>query len=283
MPLFDARSPAVVNNLLIYFFIPCLTLYHIPKIEFEYEQIWLSITPFIVYLSSWAFMKSYSFLKKIDPKTEGALIMCSGIGSTSFVGFPVFEFLYGAEGLGYGIILSLGGTIMVFNTLGVYTGLSYSQKKGASTSSILKRMFHFPPFLAFLLATLFNIFNFEYPNLIDLTLQKLAQPFSVLALLAIGMQLSFSIERKVLKLFLIGQFHKLVFAPILIYILMWQILGMHDLISRICILGAAIGSMNAVSIVAAQFGLNPKLAVVMPVIGIPISVPLLFLIDSLLN
>lgn len=106
---------------------------------------------------------------------------------------------------------------------------------------------------------------------------------SVLALLAIGMQLSFSIERKVLKLFLIGQFHKLVFAPTLIYILMWQILGMHDLISRICILGTAIGSMNAVSIVAAQFGLNPKLAVVMPVIGIPISVPLLFLIDSLLN
>ena len=283
VPLFDERSPAVVNNLLIYFFLPALTLYHVPKIHFEYEQAWLTITPFIIYLSSFIFFKMVSWIKPLQRKTEGALVMCSGIGSISFVGFPVFEFLYGAEGLGYGIILSLGGTILVFNTLGLYTGLSYAQKTSVSALYILRRMFRFPPFIAFVLATLFNAFDFQYPALIDLALMKLAQPFAVLALLAIGMQLDFSLDRKVLKLFLLGQFYKLILAPVLIYILMWHVLGMHDLIGRVCILGAAIGSMNAISIVAAQLGLNPKLAVAMPAIGIPISVPLLFLTDSLLK
>jgi predicted permease len=64
---------------------------------------------------------------------------------------------------------------------------------------------------------------------------------------------------------------------------MWHLLGIQDLTTKICILGAAIGSMNAVSILAAQLNLAPRLSVLMPAIGIPISVPILFLIDYLIS
>lgn len=281
-PLFDERSPIVLNNLIIYFFIPVITLRHVPNIDFQANLIWLSITPFMVYILGFLFFKLAGYFFSIDRNTEGALVMCSGIGSTSFVGFPVFEILYGEAGLSLGIILSLAGTILVFNTLGVFTGLTYAQKEG-HYAGILKKMFTFPPFVAFLMAILINWSGLEYPATISMILQQLSAPFSVLALLAIGMQINFSLPGIFFEKLLLGQSYKLILAPLIIYIFMWHLLGIQDLTARICILGAAIGSMNAVSILAAQLNLAPRLSVLMPAIGIPISVPILFLIDYLIS
>ena len=279
--LFDEKSPIVLNNLIVYFFIPVITLYHVPKLEFEWNLIWLSITPFIIYLSSFLFIKLMNVFFPFENKTEGALIMTSGIGSTSFVGFPIFETLYGAEGLAYGIVLSLAGTILVFNTVGLSTGLFYS-KTSIDRNSFVRKLLTFPPLVAFIIALVINVVNVTLPETLEILLGKLAAPFSVLALLSIGMQIEISLDKSFFKTLFIGQFHKLIIAPIIIYILMWHILDLQNLVAKVCILGAAIGSMNSVSIVAAQMGLNPKLASMMPAIGIPISVPILFLIDKFL-
>ena len=279
--LFDERSPVVLNNLIVYFFIPVITLYHVPKIVFEWNLVWLSITPYIIYLSSFVFIKMMNSFFPFDRKTEGALIMTSGIGSISFVGFPIFETLYGAEGLGYGIVLSLAGTFLVFNTAGISTGLYYSGQT-RDRNSFIRKLLTFPPLVAFIIALLINAFNFELPVAIIFILQKLSAPFSVLALLAIGMQMDFSLDKSFLKTLSLGQIHKLIVAPVLIYILMWHILDLQNMVAKVCILGAAIGSMNSISIVAAQMELNPKLSAMMPAIGIPISIPILFLIDKFL-
>lgn len=279
LPIFDKNSPIVLNNLIVYFFIPVLTLNHIPKINFQWELIWLSITPFIIYFSSFIFIKMVSQISSFDKKTEGALIMTSGIGSISFVGFPVFETLYGAEGLSYGIVLSLAGTFMVFNTVGLPTGLYYS-KQSKSIKSFIKKLFLSPPLIAFVLALMINIFQVEISKNLNFLLEKLSAPFSVIALLAIGMQIDLSIDKSFFKTLAVGQFFKLILAPIIIYILMWHLLDLQTTVSKVCILGAAIGSMNAISIVAAQMGLNPKLSSMMPALGIPISIPILFLIDT---
>lgn len=280
---FDERSPVVLNQLLVYFFIPILTLYHIPKLQFAFPQIWLSLTPFLIYGGSWLWGRLVARRFGVDRETEGTLIMCSGIGSISFVGFPVFELLYGKAGLVYGIILSLAGTFFVFNTVGISTGFYYSNTERQPFRFYLKKMLSFPPFIAFALASLFNFAKLSYPPLLDGTLKSLAAPFSVIALLTIGMQIEFSLAPNLRKAILIGQTYKLLLAPFLTYLLMWHILSVDPLLAKVCILGAAIGSMNAISIVAAQQGLNPRLAALMPAIGIPISIPLLFLIAWLLE
>lgn len=279
LPIFDKDSPMVLNNLIVNFFIPVLTLNHVPKINFQWELIWLSVTPFIVYFSSFVFIKMVNQISSFERKTEGALIMTSGISSISFVGFPVFETLYGAEGLAYGIVLSLAGTFMVFNTVGISTGLYYS-KQSKDFKSFIKKILIFPPLVAFVLALMINLFQIELSENVYFFLEELSSPFSVIALLAIGMQIDISIDRSFLKTLAIGQLFKLILAPIIIYILMWHILDIQTTVAKVCILGAAIGSMNAISIVAAQMGLNPKLSSMMPALGIPISIPILFLIDT---
>ena len=132
-----------------------------------------------------------------------------------------------------------------------------------------------------MLALALNFTNFSIPVYIDNILEKLTAPFTVLALLTIGMQINLSIDRKFINMMLLGQFFKLVLSPLTIYILLWQVVGIDNTIAKVCLLGAGIGSMNSISIIAAQMGLNPRLAVLMPALSIPLSVPLLFLIDYL--
>lgn len=281
-PKFDEKSPMVLNKLIINFFIPCLTLYHIPKITFDSELIWLSLTPFIIYMFAFLFVKGTKLFYGLNKSSEGSLVMTSGIGSISFVGFPIFEMLHGQEGLAYGIIMSLTGTLVVFNTIGIFTGLYYSKAKLGYKGFLLK-LLTFPPLIAFVVAVVLKMTNVTLPESYDLILAKLIAPFSVLALITIGMQINLSSLKLVRKKLLIGLLFKCILAPAMIYVLMWHILGYQDLMGRICILGAAIGSMTSISIVAAQLGLEPKLSLAAPAVSIPLSIPILFLIDSIIN
>ena len=280
--ILSEEGPRALNQLIIYFFIPVLTLYHVPSLTFQWEFLWLSASPFLIYLGSYLYFQFVKQIKKMDRPTEGALIMSSGIGSISFVGFPIFDLLYGSEGLAYGILLSLAGTLMVFNTLGLATGLYYSGKS-KSPGSFLHRLLTFPPLIAFLVALAMNVSDIQFPFYFQTLLEKLTEPFSVLALLAIGSQIELSLEKELIQFMLIGQLYKLFLAPLLIYLVVWHIFGIQDVLGKVCILGAAIGSMNAVSILAAQLNLRPRLAILMPSLSIPLSILSLFLIDYLLG
>lgn len=281
-PFFNDDSANVLNQLIIYFFIPLIAIYQVPKIEFQPSLIWLTLAPFIVFALSFCFFQLISKMFSLETDTKAVLILTSGISSTSFVGFPIFEILYGAEGLAYGVFMSLGGTILVFNTVGISTLLYYTSETN-SIEAIIKKIFTFVPFIAFVFALLLNIFSINFPSIVDELLAKLVAPFSVIALLSIGMQLDFKISKKLFRELLLGLTFKLIIVPFILFLLVWHFLEMQNTVGKIIILGSAIGPMNAMSILSAQKGLHPKLAILMPAIGIPLSIPLLFIIDLLLK
>lgn len=269
-----------LNQVIIYFFIPVLTLKYLPEIEFEPSYWWLILCPWIIYAGSFIFFRMVQGPLNVDRKTTGTLIMTAGIGSTSFVGFPIFELFYGDEGLILGIIMSLAGTFVVFNTAGIFTGFWYGHKK-PSLKQVLYRMFRFVPFIAFLISIVLNIIGYRHPDMVKQVLNVLAEPFTVVVLITIGIQLEVLIKREELRYLLMGQLYKLILAPILIYLVLSIFAGEMDLVSKICILGAAIGSHNAMSIIAVQLGLNEKLAIQMPSLSIPFSILWLLLIGYL--
>ncbi|WP_116124670.1 AEC family transporter [Lewinella sp. IMCC34183] len=276
------KGPEVLNSLIIYFFLPLLALHQVPRIHFEWKLAWLTIIPFVVFGVSLVAGNLASGTFGFDRDTKAVLILTCGIGSTSFVGFPIFEMLYGDTGLAYGILMSLGGTILVFNTVGLATLFHYA-KSGMSWMATAGNILVFPPFLAFLVALLMNLFSLTFPVPIETLLAKLVAPYSLVAFLSIGLQVELGDIREVRKPLLVGQAIKLFLIPLIIYVLLWHVMGQHNLVAKICILGAAIGSMSSVSILAAQRGLNPKLALLMPAIGIPLSIPLLYLLEIFLR
>ena len=226
--------------------------------------------PYILFGVAFVFFKIISPIAQFDRSTTGALTLTAGISSISFVGFPIFELLFGIEGLQMGVLMSQAGSFVVCGTLGIFTASYYSASE-VSAKKIVKDIFQFPPFLAFCLAVILNILNFHFPVIATNILQKIGGPFTILALISIGLQISFKREDLQVKPLLYGLFYKLLIAPLLIFILYFLIIGEHTFLGKISVVGAALGSMNTATIIAINYGLNPKLATQMVSISIPLS------------
>ncbi|HEY6144549.1 MAG TPA: AEC family transporter, partial [Flavobacterium sp.] len=87
------------NKIVIYFCLPSLALYYIPKVTLDIHLLypigvtWISFTTAILF---------FGFLgKKMgwSKKLIGCLTLTAGFSNTSFLGFPIIQALYGEEGL----------------------------------------------------------------------------------------------------------------------------------------------------------------------------------------
>lgn len=278
--LVSSTASKDLNQLLVYFFIPALTLLHIPATQFSSEFFLPIFSSWLVYLFGGLFFLGITKCQQFDKNTLAALIMTGGIGSTSFVGFPIFELIYGAKGLEIGILMSIAGTMLVCMTLGIATGVWFSSNE-PTVKHLFTRVLKFPPFIAFIIALGLNFSNYSHPVIIQAVLQKISSPYSIIALLTIGLQINFSLPKAELKPLSYGLFYKLLLAPLIIYGLLATFTNANKMIIEIAVLGAAIGSMNLVAIIASQMGLNPPLAAKMVGIGIPISLFTMYLIHLL--
>jgi predicted permease len=267
---FPKNAHLVLNAIIIYICLPALTLLYTTEIRFERSQILPILMPYILFTCSFIFFKIIAPIVQFDHSTTGALTLTAGISSISFVGFPIFELLFGKEGLQMGVLMSQAGSFVVCGTLGIFTASYYSSAK-VSVQKIVKDIFQFPPFIAFCIAVILNISNFHFPVIgIDI-LGKIGSPFTILALISIGLQISFKKEDLQIKALLLGLFYKLLIAPLLIFVLYIIIIEEHSLLGKISVVGAALGSMNTATIIAINYGLNPKLATQMVSISIPLS------------
>lgn len=280
--LLPADAHLTINQLLVTVFIPALTLLYIPGLHLT-RQFWLPVlVPWLVFLVGllffWLTGRSLrGTARALDRPTLGSLQLTGGISSVSFVGFPLFELLYGKPGLAVGIVMSQAGTFGVAMTLGVALA-SWHTAKQPTVVQVLGNMLRFPPFPVFLLAMTANLAGYQHPTLVRDLLEKLTAPFSVLALLSVGMQLHWRVRPDERYHLLLGLSYKLLLAPLLVFALCRLWLGRTDYVAELCVLGSAIGPMNTAAILASRYGLNAPLASQMVGIGIPLSFPVLFLL-----
>jgi len=294
--LLPADAHLTLNQVLVTVFIPALTLLYIPDMRLT-RQFWLPVlVPWLVFLVGLLF---FGLIRRalrttdhpIDWPTLGSLQLTGGISSVSFVGFPLFELLYGKQGLAVGIVMSQAGTFGVAMTLGVALASWYTARQPTARQPMLRQpswrqvlgnMLRFPPFPVFLLAIAANGLGYHHPALVHDLLEKISAPFSVLALLSVGLQLRWRVGTHERQHLLLGLAYKLLLAPLFVYVLCRFGLKRHDSVADLCILGAAIGPMNTAAILASRYQLNATLASQMVGIGIPLSFPILFLIHLLL-
>ena len=280
--LVSDKSHLLLHQLLVYLFIPAITFLHIAETSFNSSFFLPIITPWIIFAVAFLFFSFYALKNNVAKKDIGTLILTGGISSISFVGFPVFEMLYGKQGLESGIMMSQAGTFLVCSTVGVITASFY----GADKTSITKMMvsiLKFPPFIAFVLSIALNFIHYKHPVFVKEILEKLSSPFSIIALITVGLQIEISKNIFKNKLLLVGLFFKLIIAPAIIFIIMITVFGKIGMMQEICVLGAAIGSMNTTIILVNRFKLNEDLAAKMVAIGIPLSLPLIYIMHLMLQ
>lgn len=260
----------VLNKIVIYLCLPAITLYHIPKIKWSNELLFPIGAGWIAFLLAFVF---FHFLgKKLgwSNKLIGCLILTAGLSNSSFLGYPIIEALYGKKGLETAILVDQPGTFVVVSTLGVFVAAFYS-KGSPDAWSICKKIIFFPPFITFVAACLLNVFEYDLELNVQSFLLKIGSLVTPLALLSVGLQLTFNRRSQHWRFLRLGLFFRLILTPFIIMVLYVFVFNQHSEPIKITIMETAMAPMITGAILASTYGLKPKLSSMMIGFGIPIS------------
>lgn len=267
---FPKNTAVVLNQYILFVALPAMALYYLPKIALSWDLLLPASVAWIAFGLSFLLFNSLGKIYNWSKKLTGCLIITAGLGNTSFVGIPVIQALYGDEGLNTLIIIDLPGTFVALSTVGVLVATLYSNQKGTG-DSILRKMFTFPPLLAFFVGLILMILKIDFPTAISDTFKQLSATISPIALISVGYQLKFKSYSKHFKFLFLGLSFQLLILPLVILTLFYFVLGRTDLATKVCIIEAAMAPMITGSILASTYGLKPELSNMMVGYGIPIS------------
>ena len=255
-----------VNAWLLYVALPSFALRFVPEIEWGMQMILPGVSPIIVWIGAWAFSFLYAKKMKADKATQTALFVTCGLGNTAFLGFPMIAAFYGEDQIHHAIVFDQV-TFLLFSTIAVIVilrGAGDAEKK-PNFSSVIKKVFRFPPFLACLSALLLSPWLDFSP--INPFLDKFVATLSPLALFSIGLQLKIGDWKKEIAPLSAGLFYKLLLAPLFVFLFAYAMQGSGNL-ARITVFEASMSSHITVSLLAAQYGLNPRLCSLMVGFGL---------------
>jgi predicted permease len=259
-----------LNKLVIYFCLPALALFYIPKIHWNNQLLYPIGVAWIGFIFSFFFFrflgKKYNWSKKLT----GCLIITAGLGNTSFLGFPIITALYGSEGMKTAILVDQPGSFVVLSTLGVLVATIYSNNEQSKTA-IFKKIMFFPPFITFVVACIMNVLQFDFQDWFQFIVQKTGSAVTPLALVSVGLQLRFESKSTHWPFLRLGLFFKLILTPALIYLLYVVVFNQQSQMIEVSIMEAAMAPMITGSILASTHGLKPRLSSMMIGYGIPIS------------
>ncbi|KAB1155018.1 AEC family transporter [Flavobacterium luteum] len=267
---FPVNSYKTLNQFIIYVALPALVLFYIPKIKINSTLLFPLGIAWIGFILSFVFF--YFIGKRLgwSNKLIGCLILIAGLGNTSFVGFPIIQALYGDEGLKTAIIIDQPGTFVVLTTFGIITATFFSRGK-SSFRLIISKMLLFPPFIATVFACILNLLKVDFPIELQSVFQKLGSTITPIALVAVGLQLTIDRRSKHWGFLALGLFFKLMITPAFFYLFYKIILHGKGLVIDVSIMESAMAPMITGTILAANYGLKPKLSTMMIGIGIPFS------------
>ncbi len=265
LPPLSHRS---INAWIIYIGLPAIAFRYLPYIQWSRNMLIPAISPVVIWICAWVYIRMYAKLTALDRKTEGGLKLGAGLSNTSFVGFPLIIAYFGEEYLSIGVICDQV-TYCLLSTAGIIVAIYSSKRDALSVKSLLRRLLVFPPFIATVLAL-------SVCRLIDMDpllplLNSLGSIVAPLALFSIGLQLQFSGWKKEIRHIGTVLLYKLAIAPAIVLTLL-VLLQAKGPVPQVTAFEAAMPSFVSSAIVAEQYDLNPRL--LNQVIGVSILIGL---------
>lgn len=267
---FGAEAHVNLNQFVLGISLPALSLLYIPQIDFTIASLAPIATAWIVFLLAWAIFGIGGSRLGFSKATIGCTILCCGLFNSSFIGFPVISALYGEAGMQQALLVDQPGSFLVLSTLGVWVAIWYSAGQ-LSPLVMARKLFTFPPMLAFLMALFIKLIGYQYPLEVSSILKSMGQTITPLALVSVGLQLRWAPLNGMGSALSAGLAYKLLLAPLAIYSLFIGLLGITGLPASVSVLEAGMAPMITGAILATQYRLNEKLANLFIGIGIPLS------------
>jgi predicted permease len=206
-------------------------------------------------LMPFAFLGAFTLMAKAfgwDRELARAMSLPALFSNAGNYGLPVLLFALGQEGMDLGVIV-MGTQTILMNTLGVY--LAASSKMDPKKS--LAQVFRMPSVYAITLGILVRALNIPIPPILGRPVGLLAGATVPVYLLVLGLQLvgvkgdlSVGVTSAVVSF-------RLVIAPIIAGLVGYA-LGLRGLPFKALVLEQAMPSAVNVTILAKEFGANPK-------------------------
>ena len=280
IPKFPPETGNVLNLFVIYISLPALILLKIPDLPFNKDILFPAIMPWGMLLFSAALILILSKLLKWNKNTTGCLLLLIPLGNTSFLGVPMVEAFFGPKAVSYAVLYDQLGSFIALATYGSIIIAIYGKGESKPTlKSVFIKIFTFPPFIALIFAFLLRAIS--YPAIALNILKLLSSTLIPVVMIAVGFQLTLSLNREKISQLSIGLLIKLIIAP-LTALLFCTILGFDGVVVNVSIFESAMPPMVSAGALAILAGLSPKLTAALVGVGILLSFATLPLIFQLL-
>lgn len=256
-------TPAVLNAFILNLALPAMILLKVHSVQMKPGIAFAIAMPWFTFVFSWILFSKLGEKFRWSPSTTGAVILVSGLGNTSFIGFPMLESLFGAWALETGVLIDQLGSFLVFSTLAIGVASFYAEKSTPDRRIVIRKSLHrivrFAPFWALIIALFLR--PLEYPTAATLWLQRLADTLLPLALISVGFQWKFkSTENQPKNAIALSLGYKLTLLPLITFLLGKYAFPGDARTFQVTVAEAAMAPMINSAVLAQEFDLNPELA-----------------------
>ena len=194
----------------------------------------------------------------ISADKKGVLIYSGNGGNVIYFGFPLLLSLYGAEHFNLGVMYATAvitlGDLMGFYLLGINKG-GEKLKIKEITRSFLEN----PVVRATIAGVFVAIINISLPKFFSDSLETLSKTTTGLALFSLGIYLYGKLNFNDFKLALASSFFKLLFLPLIAYLMIYFLFKMTGPAAETSVIMAVMPTAVFSLIVADAYGLDKRL------------------------
>jgi predicted permease len=280
LPAFPGNTPQILNLFVIYFSFPATVLLKTKNLDLGADLAVLALTPWVLMFMTVLGVSLIAGYRRWDRKMTGTVMLCTGLGNTSFLGFPAVAAFFGEDALSYAIIYDQLGTFLGLAIFGTLVVSVYGASTRPSVKQIILNIIGFPPFLA--LTVSLCLIGVTYPLVIIKMLEGVSATMIPLVIFSIGAQLRLRQPFSNVKPIGLILFLKMMVFPLAVLFCL-TMMKVRGPVLHISVFEAAMPSMVMSGVLAQSGRLNAEVANAAIGYGLVLSFITLPFLDLLLK
>src|SRR5690606_14995246 len=249
--------------------LPAAILVYVPRLRFDPGLLGLVAVPWLLAAASWAMLRLLAPRLRLRRDELGVLLMCTMLGNTSYIGYPMIEALLGAQALPYAVVYDQFGTFIMLSTLGLVLLARYGGDRTPTARDIGLRIVRFPPAWAVVFGL--TLMPEQPPAWIAAALSQLVGVRRLLVMLAVGLTIQLRLPRDEVGPLALGLGLKLVLLPALALGLALAF-DLRGDVRKVAVLESAMPTMVAAAAMDISHKMAPRLAAALVGYGIVLAI-----------